>query len=87
MGSLIVDNLREDAPSGTTPEPDGILVVNVEADSRAAQLGLRTGDVITHVNGTRVLSMNAAAEVLSSAEAATFELRREGNPRVVITLN
>jgi Do/DeqQ family serine protease len=86
-GSLIVDNLREDAPSGATPEPDGILIVNVESDSRAAALGLRTGDVITHVNGTRVMSMTGAAEVLLDAPAATLELRREGSPRVVITLN
>ena len=44
-------------------------------------------EVITHVNGTRVMSMTGAAEVLRDAQAATLELRREGSPRVVITLN
>ena len=86
-GTLIVDSLSDDVPSETGPDTDGILVVTVERESPAAQLGVQAGDVITHVNGTRVMSMAAAADVLRESEATTLELRREGSPRIVITLN
>jgi serine protease Do len=48
------------------PEGQGVLVRSVIADSPAAQAGLKTGDVITSVNGERIRS---AAELRQKVEA------------------
>jgi Do/DeqQ family serine protease len=86
-GSFIVDNLPDDAALGADVAPNGILIVIVAPSSPAAENGLLSGDVITHVNGTRITGIGTAAEALREADEVILELRRGNTPRIVITLN
>ncbi|MFC0597183.1 S1C family serine protease [Streptomyces palmae] len=50
---------------GSDFQPAGVVVVSVSKDGGAKQAGLRKGDVITAVEGTRVTSMSTLAEALA----------------------
>jgi len=59
---------------------DGVLLVRVPADSRAAKAGLKENDVIREVNGQRVSHLKAFAEVYKPSAAAgpvTLKLWRD----------
>lgn len=47
-------------------DQDGVLVLQVSADSPAAKSGLKTGDVIRKVNGRPVTSLSALQELIKS---------------------
>jgi len=54
----------------------GVLVTAVEQGSPAAQRGLRTGDVITHVNRQPVESLAEAREIIADARSVVLQIQR-----------
>jgi pimeloyl-ACP methyl ester carboxylesterase len=65
------------------PGGQGVAVGGVFPDGTAAKLGLRAGDVLTVVNGTKVGAVGevvALAQTLRSGQAVTIELLRGGKP-------
>ncbi len=56
----------------------GVLVTNVQGDSPAAQRGLRTGDVITHVNRQRVRSVAETRDIVENAGSVILQIQRGG---------
>ena len=56
----------------------GVLVTNVQADSPAAQRGLRGGDVITHVNRQRVRTVAETREIIENAGSVILQIQRSG---------
>ncbi|HEY1393160.1 MAG TPA: PDZ domain-containing protein, partial [Methylibium sp.] len=56
LGVTIQDLSQPLADSFGLPRPDGALVGSVSPDSAAAAAGLRSGDVVTEINGQPVLS-------------------------------
>jgi serine protease Do len=71
-----------DIPADVT----GALVSRVEPASAAAEVGLRTGDVILEINRQPVKSADEAVRLTAKAEDKTTLLRiwREGNRRFVV---
>jgi hypothetical protein len=61
--------------------PDGVLVVDVAPGSFAAQAGLKPGDVITHVDGTKVDSVRELRQLVrfrDPNEPVTLTVQRDG---------
>ncbi len=61
------------------PEVEGVLVMQVQADTPAARSGLRRGDVITQIDGTRVTSAEQLQRVVENSNVGqelTFKVRR-----------
>jgi len=56
----------------------GILVTDVQAESPAAQRGLRGGDVITHVNRQRVRALAEAREIIENSGSVILQIQRSG---------
>jgi len=54
----------------------GVLVTAVEQGSPAAQRGLRTGDVITHVNRQAVATLAEAREIIENARSVVLQIQR-----------
>ncbi len=52
----------------------GLLVHDVDANSPAAQAGLRAGDVVTRINGGRIVSKSAWAHVLRESKGHVVSL-------------
>lgn len=67
---------------GQTEDGSGLTIVEVKADSPAAQAGIQAGDILTAVNGTDVtsLSVSDAASLIRNADSdtVTLTLEREG---------
>ncbi len=60
---------------------DGVLISSVDADSPAAQAGLKAGDVVTRVNGEAVTSGSELVGAVRSAdEALAIDYMRERKP-------
>jgi S1-C subfamily serine protease len=62
--------------------PDGIQVQEVQPDTPADTAGIRAGDVLRTVNGTKVRTTNQLSSVLrdlSPGTAATIVLDRNGS--------
>ena len=55
----------------------GVLATAVEPGSTAYLRGLRTADVITHVNRERVLSVDAMREIIDNAGSVLLQVSRE----------
>jgi len=55
----------------------GVLVTAVEQGSPAAQRGLRTGDVITHVNRQRVRTLAEAREIIENSRSIVLQIQRD----------
>ncbi len=55
---------------------DGIEIVEVQDGSAAAQRGLQTGDLITHVNRARIRSLEDLREVASRYDILFLNIRR-----------
>ena len=68
------DDARDDF-NGT----EGVLATTVEPGSPAYENGLRTGDVITHVNRQRVRSLEEAREIVGDARASVILQVARGN--------
>jgi serine protease Do/serine protease DegQ len=56
----------------------GVLVTSVEADSPAAQRGLRAGDVILAVNRKRVTSISEFRDIAEDSSSLLLNIRRGG---------
>lgn len=56
----------------------GVLVTSVQDGSPAAQRGLRTGDVITHVNRQRVSNVAETREIVENAGSVILQIQRSG---------
>ena len=56
----------------------GVLVTSVQADSPAAQRGLRGGDVITHVNRQRVRTVAETRAIIEDAGSVILQIQRSG---------
>lgn len=67
----------------TVPDDTGSLIVGVYEDSPAAAAGLKTDDIITHVNDNAVagIEMSELSDMLSGADGDTIKLTvlREGS--------
>lgn len=73
----------EVAASLGLPRPAGVLIAEVHPDSPAAQAGIRSGDVITAINGNEVPDPEALRfriATLPIGETATFTVMRRGQP-------
>lgn len=67
---------------------DGVVIISVEATSGAARRGLRRGDVISHVNQTRVSSAEDVEEAIKEARdndrtAVLIRIHRGGTSSLV----
>lgn len=71
------------------PAPSGVLISKVESGSFAANIGLRSGDVIVSAGGREMKSMDDVMrfrEGLKSGDAVAFRVfRKLGNPRPGVT--
>jgi len=63
---------------------EGMLATQVESGSAAYLRGLRTGDVITHVNRQRVRTVEMAREIITDARSVILQVSR--NNRGVLIL-
>jgi serine protease Do len=60
---------------GIAPRIEGALITNVDSDSRAAEAGLRAGDVILEINRQAVHNADEAVELSHKAKGDTVLLR------------
>lgn len=61
------------------PEVEGVLVMQVQGDTPAAQAGLRRGDVITEIEGIRITNAEQLQRVVEESnvgERLSFKVRR-----------
>ena len=63
----------------------GLLVSEVQPGSPAAQRGLQSNDIITHVNRQRVQSLAQTIDISSSARSVILQVQR-GNRGVLILM-
>jgi len=63
---------------------EGILATAVEPGSAAFMRGLRTGDVITHVNRQRVRSVDAARAIVEDARSVILQVSRENRGVLIL---
>lgn len=78
------------AHRGEDGEQDGYRLSAVRPDSITADLGLRNGDIVTHVGGIPLTSMDRAIEAWQAAQHAsevTLQLIRAGRTeRIIVQL-
>ena len=65
---------------------EGVLATVVESGSAAYENGLRTGDVITHINRQRVRSLEEARGILGNARSSVILQVARGNRGVLILM-
>jgi serine protease Do len=74
-GADVVDN-----SSGVA----GLLVTSVAPESPASERGLRTGDVITHVNRRRVRNVGEATELMANARSIILQVQRGNRNQLIL---
>lgn len=83
-GARLAGQLRVSPVHGATP---GIRLDAIDAGSVAQRLGLRSGDVVTHVNRVPLASISDAMMLYVQVRAArrfTVDYRRGGQERVLV---
>jgi membrane-associated protease RseP (regulator of RpoE activity) len=83
LGSVArpLDRVRLGVRMGPPRSEGGARVEEVDADSRGAQAGIKTGDIITSIDGTAVDATNRVADVIRPIAANTnvkISLERQG---------
>ena len=67
-------------------KPDGLTISRIKRDSIFTQLGLRSGDIITGVDGQGIESVDDALKFynqLKSSSNVTLQVRRRGRPKQI----
>ena len=62
----------------------GVVATLVEPESPSFLRGLRTGDVITHINRQRVQSVNAAREIIEDARSVILQVSRDNRGVLIL---
>ena len=84
-----INSLMEQAkirPHFRNGKPDGLTISRIKRDSIFTQLGLRSGDIITGVDGQVIESVDDALKFynqLKSSSNVTLEVRRRGRPKQI----
>ena len=68
FGVTVKDNEGPEEPLKNYP-PAGLMIEEVEKDGSGARAGLRAGDVITHVNGTRIKNFREYTKIIDKLGA------------------
>ena len=99
LGTLVADGAEPAAPPARlepifegvdlTEGPaangaDGLLVARIDADSLAANRGLRQGDVITFINRQRVRSIDEARQLTADARTIILQVQRGSRALLVL---
>jgi C-terminal processing protease CtpA/Prc len=82
-GRMVAEQLRIEPARG---DVKGVRIEAIDAGSVASLLGLKVGDVITHINGTPIGSMQDAVMLYMSIRAArsfTIDYQRSGEDRTL----
>ncbi|MEJ6706820.1 MAG: Do family serine endopeptidase, partial [Porticoccus sp.] len=87
--SSTIDGQLHPLLEGIRVEPsrdnNGLMVVDLEPNSRAAYIGLRPGDLIVGVNRKRVTDFNSFSEALKLSESSILlQISRNGRPMYVV---
>jgi C-terminal processing protease CtpA/Prc len=70
-----LQNLDPDLAAYFQVDPnEGVLVTRIEPDSPAAKAGFHSGDIITHINGTKINSAEDVSRIISDGDAETVEI-------------
>ena len=67
-------------------QASGFIVSNIARDSVVRDMGLKTGDIVTGINGREIKTADDAMafyEKLRSGETLSIELKRRGRPEVI----
>ncbi|MEP7057653.1 MAG: Do family serine endopeptidase [Caldimonas sp.] len=86
LGVTVQDLNQQLADSFGLKRPDGALIANVAANSAAASAGLKSGDVITEVNGEPVVRSGELSSLIGLAapgERVKLKVWRDRTPRDV----
>ncbi|MEM8617498.1 MAG: trypsin-like peptidase domain-containing protein, partial [Pseudomonadota bacterium] len=86
LGVTIQDLTDEMAEARGIPDAEGAIIADVTADSPAKEYGLKRGDIITEVNGTKVTDATSTTRVVGALLAGTdnrFVVLRAGKPTIV----
>jgi len=62
----------------------GVRITSVDAGSFAAQMGIKTGDILQEINGTKVTDMASVKKALAAGSVSSVKVSRKGQ---VHTLN
>jgi serine protease Do/serine protease DegQ len=62
----------------------GVLATQVQAGSPAYLRGLRSGDVITHINRQRVRSLGEAREIVADARSVILQVQRDARGVLIL---
>ncbi len=71
-------------PTQQGAETTGLLVVQIDAASAAARRGLRSGDVITRINGEPVSGLDEAKTIAANADALVLDVARDGRSLSIV---
>lgn len=89
MGVNIQPVTAEIAESLGLKEPQGALVADVQADSPAAKAGVKSGDVVMAVNGTRIKDareLSRRVSLIAPGTTVKLTIMREGKERTIDVL-
>jgi hypothetical protein len=86
LGTPLGESIRVRVHRNAEGEPDGVRLSGVRRHSLAASWGLRSGDIITHIDTHPVdskASFSERTKVLSQPGAHTLQLIRRGEPETL----
>ena len=86
LGVTVQDLNQTLAESFGLARPDGALIANVAPDSAAAAAGLKSGDVVTEVNGEAIVRSGALSSriaLASPGESVRLKVWRDKAPREI----
>jgi C-terminal processing protease CtpA/Prc len=70
-----LQNLDGDLAEYFKVDPNaGVLITRVQSDGPAAEAGIRSGDILTHINGKKVSDAESATELIGEGDSETIEV-------------